>query len=206
MFLPNLSDFQSTFTFVQHHGYLIIFLIMFLEGPTVTAAAAFSASLGLFNIGIVILLSITADFLADLTYFFIGRKFAKPVIHKYGKHISLTKDKVNYIHNILKDNLAKAIITVKITPGISAPGLIVIGSSKISFKKYLLTCLAFIIPSSLLFAGIGYFFGFAFSVYAKYMGIGKEVVIIILIFIILLFVIRKIYLNIMRKVEKRLGK
>ncbi len=48
------TSFSSALSFALSHGYVLIFLIMIIEGPFITTAAAFAASLGYFNIFIIL--------------------------------------------------------------------------------------------------------------------------------------------------------
>ena len=54
------------------NGYLVMFLVMLIEGPAVTAIGALGAALGHFNVFIVFILSFFANFLPDVLYYYMG--------------------------------------------------------------------------------------------------------------------------------------
>jgi len=58
---------------IPDQGYIIMLIAMTFEGPIVTTLAAFGASLGLFSIFIVFLLSVLGDIIADSFLFYVGR-------------------------------------------------------------------------------------------------------------------------------------
>lgn len=60
----NLAEYidPNMVALIQTGGYFVMFGLMFLEGPIVTIASAFLASLGFFNIYIVALLGWLGDF------------------------------------------------------------------------------------------------------------------------------------------------
>mgnify|MGYP001591522550 CR=1 FL=1 len=51
-------SFATVFDWVIKHGYLFIFIAMCVEGPVVTAAAAFAAALGYFSWPVIFILAI----------------------------------------------------------------------------------------------------------------------------------------------------
>ena len=54
------------------YGYLLMFLLMLIEGPTITASAALGAALGYFNVFVVFALSFLGNFLPDMLYYMLG--------------------------------------------------------------------------------------------------------------------------------------
>ena len=58
--------FDQVLTFIEQNGYVLLFLLMILEGPIVTAAAAFAASLGYLSLPVVFILSVLGNIIGDL--------------------------------------------------------------------------------------------------------------------------------------------
>ena len=63
---------QNFLHLLPYWGYPLMFVLMFFEGPFATMIAAFLESLGLFNIGLVFVLSVSADVLGDIGLYHIG--------------------------------------------------------------------------------------------------------------------------------------
>jgi len=198
-----VGTFIDVFSFIQTHGYGVLLLGTLIEGPVVTAAGAFSASLGLFNLFIVLLISFAGDLIGDSIYFYIGRFGGKPIVEKHGHKIGLDKKRIKHTEFLLKKHFLKTLIVLKLTPLLAPPGLMIIGASKISFKKFLLNSLIVIIPASITFALLGYYLGLAFDSFFKYFKMAQEffLVIIILVIIIAFLVEKNVFGKIARKLE-----
>ena len=197
-------SFIDIFSFIQTHGYGILLLGTILEGPVVTAAGAFAASLGLFNLGFVIIISFLGDIIGDTIYFFIGRYSGRHLIDKHGHKFGLKKKRMKSIELKLKQHFFKTLVVLKLTPMLAPPGLMLIGASRISFKRFLLNSLAIIIPASLLFATLGYTLGLAADSFFKYYKLAREflLVIVIVVAIIAYGFEKKIFSKIAKRIEK----
>lgn len=157
------TTFAALVTWVISHGYFLFFVAAFLEGPLVTAAAGVTAALGYYSLPIIILLSVAGDLSADVVYYAIGYLGRRTLVRKYGIYIGLTPERVEKIEKFLKHNIVKTMIIVKLSPIIPVPGIIVIGSARISLKKFAIISLLITLPKSLLFAFIGFYSGKAYE-------------------------------------------
>lgn len=195
-------NFQNAFSFIETQGYALMFLLMIIEGPIITAASAFAASLGYFNVFIVLILSITADIVADTAYFFIGASGLKKLLKRYLNGSARRKKRMAAIERHLKNHPIKTVIAIKLTP-FAVPGLVALGSSKLPFKKYILACAMMIVPSAIAFTSIGYFFGYAFDKYSSYLGLGKEILLVAMIIVIVISIYAKrAYPALAKKLDK----
>ena len=190
------SDFASVLQFLQTSGYGIIFIIMIIEGPIITYIAAFASSLGIFNIFYVLILSVLGDVIGDLALFFIGRMGKQTAIEKYeNKHLNPTK--MSQLKMYLEKNPGKTIATIKLTPFLPIPGLILAGASNIRFKQFvfysvfisLIYCLAMIV--------LGFYSGVAFLTIAKYVKyveylVGGTILLIVGVYFLIKFISKKV--------------
>jgi membrane-associated protein len=151
------------------HGYLIMLLMMFIEGASVTYVAAFLASLGVFNIFIVFLISIAGFIAEDIILYSIGRRWGKKFLVKqfYNKLRGKTLKKIS---TGIKKHPGKTITFVKFTPIIPIPGLLMIGASGVSWKKFLLYSVSLSVVYSLILTILGFYSGKAFNIVEKYIG------------------------------------
>ena len=78
------DSFSSALAFTISQSYLFIFIVMVIEGPIITTAASFAASLGYFNIGIIFLLSLLGDLVGDGLHYIIGRTARVAFVEKLG--------------------------------------------------------------------------------------------------------------------------
>ena len=165
------TAFNDILNLVLTHSYLFIFVMMVLEGPVVTFAAAFAASQGYLNIWLVLLISLVGDLAGDVFYYWLGRLGRHTLVERFGYRVGLTPERLRNIENHLYTHSTKTIIAMKLTPVLSGPGLMIAGASRISFLKYFSTCCAVIIPNSLFFVGMGYLFGSTYEKIFKYYNI-----------------------------------
>lgn len=196
------SDFAGALQFLQTSGYGIMFIIMLIEGPIITYIAAFAASLGIFNIFYVLILSILGDVIGDVVLFYIGR-FSKPSkIKKYeDKH--LNQSKMNRLKIYLDENPGKAITFIKLTPLLPIPGLILAGTSNIKFKQFLIYSVLVSLAYCFAMGVLGFYSGIAFLTIAKYVKyieylIGGTILLGVGIYFLIKFA--------SKKVSKRVGK
>lgn len=197
--IMDFTDFSSVFEWVIAHGYILMFVVMFIEGPMVTAAAAFAAALGYFNIGIVVLLSMTAEVSCDLSFYALGYWGRETVLQRVAHRLGLTDARVKRIEQSLRLHRMKTMIAIKLTPIIPLAGLVLIGYTRMPLSTFVRSGLSVTIPSVAIFATIGYYFGSVYESVSTYIQNGMSA---IGIGIILLFLVYLLY----RKVAERIGR
>ena len=187
MSIVDVTTFSGAFDWVIMYGYPLMFLAMLIEGPVVTAAAAFAATFGYFNIFIVFILSLFGDMTADVIYYAVGYFGRIMVVQKFGRHFGLADERIGKIEALFNRHPSKILVALKLTPVLSTPGLMIAGASRIPLKNFIAVCSAVILPKTIFFMMIGYYFGSAYTIVSgKYEKGG-------LVFGILLFVIIGIY-------------
>ena len=198
-----LIDFTNAIPILQAHGYWVLLLATILEGPISTAAGAFAASLDILNIYLVILISFLGDLIGDSIYFFIGRYSRKPIIERYGGRVGITPARLVSIEGQLKKHFFKTLVLLKLTPLLAPPGLMLVGASKVSYKKFILSSLIIIIPTSLIFAALGFYIGAASFQFIKYYKLAREILfVIVIIVIVIAYLLEK---KGMKKITDKIG-
>jgi membrane protein DedA with SNARE-associated domain len=194
--------FQGTVQWVLYHGYPFIFLIMLIEGPAVTAAAAFAAALGYLNVWIVLILSVLANLIPDAICYAIGYWGRQKFIDRYGHYIGITPEKILIVEKLLSEHSKKALFAIKLIPLLATPGLIVAGITKMDIKKYAFWCTVITIPSSLLYLILGYYFGAAYVTIDHYLHLGLYTLIVGSALIIAIIYLQRRYFNgLIKKIE-----
>ncbi len=186
-----------------NHGYTLMFIAMLVEGPAVTAAGAFAAALGYFNLWIVFLLSILGNLIPDVVYYALGFWGRKNFIDKYGHYFGITPERTAMLEKLMHKNVGKALAFIKLFPLIATPGLIIAGASRVDIKKYVWWSLIVTAPSSTFFLILGYYFGAAYDKVVKYLNYGGYLILgIVVIFIIISYFYKKISRKIAEEIEK----
>ena len=193
---------SNALLFVQHHGYFLLFLLFIVEGPLFTYAAAFAASLGLFNVYLVLLVSILGNVIGDLLYYSIGRLGKKMHFENYFTK-KIQKSKVKKIISYLKKNPGKTLAVIKLTPPLPLPGLILAGSVDTPLPTFLFYSFLITILSSTLIVILGYYSGTAFEKIATYLNYGEILIGVAFIFVILFYLLMKfLFRSVSHKIEK----
>ncbi|MCL4530976.1 MAG: DedA family protein [Chloroflexi bacterium] len=148
---------------VAGNGYTLLFILMLVEGPVVTAAAAFAAALGYMNIYGVFALSILGNLVPDAIYYAIGFWGRGQFVEKYGRYVSLTPSRVQRLEAFIDEHAGKSLVAIKLIPFLATPGLIVAGMGRMDIKRYALWSLIVTLPSSLLYLLVGYYSGAAYG-------------------------------------------
>ena len=143
------ASFAGMVQWVLQHGYPLLFIVMLVDGPFVTAAAAFAAALHYMNIWIVLLISILANLIPDLVYYAIGYWGRETFVNTYGHYFGITPERVASVEKLAQQHSGKSLFLIKMIPFLATPGLILVGATKMDIKKYAFWSIAIIIPSSL---------------------------------------------------------
>ena len=194
--------FQSTVQWVLQHGYPLLFIVMLIEGPVVTAAGAFAAALHYMNVWVVLLLSILANLIPDLVYYAIGYWGRETFINKYGHYIGVTPARIASAEKLAEQHSGKSLFMIKMIPLLATPGLIMVGATKMDIKKYTLWSLAITIPTSLLYLILGYYFGAAYNTIQHYLDLGAYVIVAAVVVIIVVAYLQRKYFT---RLNKKLG-
>ncbi|MFA6973865.1 MAG: DedA family protein [Parcubacteria group bacterium] len=169
----NLSD-PAVLGHIQTIGYPLMLLTMIIEGPVVTILAAFAASLGFFNVYVVLVLSMLGDIIGDIILYTIGYTGGAKTLAKAEKILKIKPAIVAKIEALFHKHGKKTIFAVKSTTGLCWITFIAAGAVRMNFRDFLrASFLGGIVWSGFLVA-MGYFFGYAFdriNDYLRYAGI-----------------------------------
>lgn len=191
-------DFSHTLQWIIAHGYTLMFLLMLVEGPAVTAAGAFAAALGYFNIYGILALSVFGNLVPDVLYYALGYWGRGRLIDRYRRFFRISDERIAKLERLFDTHPGKTLFAVKMIPGVATPGLIVAGATRMRLRTYIIWSIIITIPSSVLFLLIGYYFGAAYTTIAKYLDYGGYALGAALVIILLASYAYK-------KVAKRLG-
>ena len=161
---------QLIFSFLQHYGYAVMLPLMIIEGPVATIIAAMLASLGAFNIFVVLLLSILGDVIGDVILFGLGYHYGMGFVRRIGKYMGITEKLVLSMEKYFAAHGGKTIFAVKSTTGLCWATFVAAGIVKMDFRKFVkYSILGGIIWSGFLVA-MGYFYGYLWRELKTYIG------------------------------------
>ena len=154
------------------YGYLLMFLVMLVEGPAVTASASLGASQGHFNVFIVLGLSFFANFLPDVLYYLLGRWSGQWMLDKFGSRIGIPPPRRERAAGLIDNNMGKWLLFVKTIPFISPPGLAVMGALGVSIRRFIWWDIAIVALTSAMFTVLGYYSGEGYGMLRTAFGYG----------------------------------
>lgn len=199
------QSFPLVLQWVIHNGYLLIFFIMVIEGPIITIVSALAASLGYFNIFFIFLLAFLGDITGDFIWYAAGYLSRLAVINKYGRYFGASSERIEKLRKLLERHSKKVLLAIKISPVAPTLGLIIVGNSHFPPKRFAKIVSLISIPKTMLFVIFGYFFGYSYTIVAKYVNRGIYGLLIILVFALCVFLLyRKITIHLAKKLENQL--
>lgn len=195
-----LGDFYSSLSFVQTHGYILIFLIMIFEGPIITTAAAFAASLGFFNIWVIFFLSLAGDLIGDFLHYGLGRIGRIAFVEKLSAKFGIKNSSIKNLEKKLHLHLGKGMFFIKFVPVFTTPGLMLAGALRVPAKRFIFYSFLLTLPRTIFFTGLGFFFGAAINAVLEYFKLGQYAVSFVVVAVIIIyFAFRKISSYIAKK-------
>lgn len=197
------NNYTSASNFVLSSNYFIIFIAIVIEGPMVTTAAAFAASLGYFNIYMIFLLSIFGNIVGDIIHYYLGRILRNTIIDWYIKYFKIKKPVIKKLDKKIHNNLIASMVLIKSTPPLSTLGLLLIGASRVKFWKFLIISLLTVLPLSIFYTVLGFYFGYAIKTVLAYFQIGEYAIFFVVIACIAIYFLYKL---VRRRVIKKWAK
>ena len=145
-----------------------MFFFMIVEGPIVTLAAAFLASLGYFSLTGVFVLSVAGDLVGDVFWYGVGRRWGRQFIARYGRYVGISDVLMHKVQKIFDRHGGKAILGAKSTTGLCLVTIIVSGMARMPLRTFLTYAFigGVIWTSTLVFSG--FFFGSLYEQIAQY--------------------------------------
>ncbi len=196
----DLSNLQIALSFLATHGYLILFILILLEGPLVTMLAAFAASQGIMNVYFVFLISTFGNIISDIIVFYVGLSGGRFLINRFK---SVDPQRRSKISHLLHNHPGKTLTVIKIVPGIPVPGILIAGASHLPFSVFFAYSATITSLFSLLLTLIGFYSGVAFGTLFQHFFSVQIFIALAVIFLILIWVtIRKILAQMANKIEK----
>jgi membrane protein DedA with SNARE-associated domain len=134
--LPILAQ---AFAAVGPFKYVLIFVGGVIEGPILTVATGFLLHSDLFELLPLFLALALGDLAGDAVWYWVGRRFAGPVLEKHGRFMTLTPEMYEKIKEKFHKHHSLILFTSKLTMGfgMALAMLMTAGASKIPFRSYM---------------------------------------------------------------------
>ncbi|MDE2185002.1 MAG: DedA family protein [Alphaproteobacteria bacterium] len=147
---------------LEQYGYLVLFLVVIVEGPIATIIGAFVASQGYFDIYVVYAIAVVGDLFGDLAYYGIGRLGRVGTPARIWPLLGITEDRLARAARYFERHGAKMLLFAKYTQ----TGIVILpasGAARMPVGKFLWYNVLGTIPKALALLLVGYFFGYAYN-------------------------------------------
>lgn len=188
---------SSVLDLLAEHKYIFSFLGALFEGTYIMILAGVLYKFGYFNFFGLMAVLITAYFIQGAGIYLLGRIFGYGILEKLEKHLHITRKILEKLKEYFKKHSVKTLFITRVTYGLGIPTLIIAGSFKMKWKKFLIVNLIATFIWVLSIFGLGYVFGASYKalgVVTKTISLGLVIalfIIIILISILIVYWLRK---------------
>lgn len=167
--------------FLTNYGYIIMIPLMMVIGPVVSVVAAFMASMGIFNVYVVFIISFVAGMIGDILLYGTGRKWGMKAVYRFNGRFGVTKSAVLKMERAFEAHGGKLIIAVKSTTGLCWVTFIAAGIVKMPFWRFFMyTIIGGFVWSGFLVI-VGYFFGYMYKQIVHYISFAGWILAVLLI-------------------------
>lgn len=174
-------------------AYLLLGLLVMVEGPVATLAGAVAASAGYMQPLGVFASAACANLLSDIIWYTLGYLGRMEWLHRYGGFVGLREELVLRMMRDIQTHAAKILFVAKLTLGFTIPTLVATGLARVPIRRWLYL----LVIGETIWTGTLVFMGYRFGQYVSRLERGVEVVALVgaLLFVLALLV----YLNYARK-------
>lgn len=165
---------------IIEYKYTLLLILATIDGPIVTMIAGFILKLGLISLLPAIGVIAVGDLAGDTAWYWIGRRWGRGFIGRFGRYFSITDAHVASVERIFHANTRKIFLTSKVTTGFGLTPLLLFtaGMARIPFGRFMAVNACGEIARIALYIGLGYEFGDLYSSIAD--GISKATFVVLL--------------------------
>lgn len=156
-------------------AYLLLALMVMVEGPVATLAGAVAASTGLMKPVFVFASAASGNLIGDVLWYTLGYLGRMEWIHRYGGYVGLKEAFILRLMGDIQKHAARLLLIAKLTLGFSIPTLIATGLVRVPIRRWF----GMLLLGETLWTGTLVILGFYFGKYVQRLERGVEVVAVI---------------------------
>jgi membrane protein DedA with SNARE-associated domain len=153
-------------------AYLLLALLVMVEGPVATLAGAVAASAGYMHPVGVFVSAAMGNVFSDVLWYTLGYLGRMEWLHRYGGYVGLREELVYRLMEDIQKHSARLLFVAKLTLGFTIPALIATGLARVPMRRWLF----FLLIGETIWTGSLVFLGFHFGQYVQRLERGVEVV------------------------------
>jgi len=153
---------EAILALLIHYRYLIIFPITVVEGPIIGVLVGFLVTQGIFDFWGAYLILIVANMVGDVMWYEFGHIGRHKFIRRWGYLIGVTDQLVTAMERRFKTASGRLLLLGKLAHGAGSIVIVAAGVAGVPFGEFFWYSLLGTLPKTLLFLGVGYYFGAAY--------------------------------------------
>jgi membrane protein DedA with SNARE-associated domain len=173
---------HNSLQLIEHYmlvyGYWAVFFGVMLEnagvpvpGETILLIAGYYASIGEFNIALVMIIAASGAVVGDNIGFAIGHHYGRGVLLRVGRFFFLTPKRLAHMENYFESHGNKTILVARFITGLRVFAALLAGASrKMPWRVFVLYNMAGAILWSVVITTLGYLFGASLPLLVKWVG------------------------------------
>jgi membrane protein DedA with SNARE-associated domain len=139
--IDQIINFLSTINITQlatwgPWSYLLLALLVAIEGPIATLLGAAAASLGLMSPTLVFFAAAAGNLTADTLWYYLGYMGKIEWVKRFGLRLGVSIEKLDNLENTLCDHAPKVLFFSKLTVSPMIPALIATGLIKYPWRRW----------------------------------------------------------------------
>ena len=151
------ADKKMISALVASYGYFAVFIGTLIEGETILIAAGYAAHRGLLDWPLVVVVAIAGGMLGDQLAFVLGRWRGEALFAR----VPALAERKERVFSLLARYDVLFILSVRFIYGLRIAGPVILGSSRMSMRRFALFNMIGAALWAVVIAGAGWFFGAA---------------------------------------------
>ena len=123
-------------------SYILLALLVAVEGPIATLVGAAAAATGVMHLPWVFVAASAGNLGADTLWYSLGRSGQMDKAVRYGRWVGLKAEQIQAVEERVRQNATKILLVAKLTAGLAIPALIAAGLVRSPWKKWFLPVFA----------------------------------------------------------------
>jgi membrane protein DedA with SNARE-associated domain len=151
-------------------SYLLVALLVILEGPVSTMLGAAAASAGFLRLPLVYVVAVAANLAADVLWYLLGRAGKVDWLLRYGGWLGLRRDDLDDVERELCEHPWRVLLVSKLTNILVTPTLVATGLARVEWRRWVPPALL----GTLVITGVLILIGYISAEAAKHVQQGLE--------------------------------
>lgn len=153
-------------------AYLLLALLVMVEGPVATLAGAVAASAGYMKPMGVFVSAASGNLLSDILWYTLGYLGRMEWIHRYGGYVGLREEMIRRLMSDIQRHAAKLLFVAKLTLGFTIPTLVATGLARVPIRRWF----PFLLFGETIWTGSLVVMGFYFGQHVRRLERGIELI------------------------------